>query len=341
MLVSAQFWVQVGLLAIIILPLTLPVKWPPQFWVKEAFNYLLWAATFYLNANLIVPKTIFKGRVLIFILIVLAAQVIFVQLSHYADRLLRLDELMAQLKHGKKEPGPDINDFLLVIITLIIFGISTVTVMVQRLQADQLRAQLLERERMTTELSFLKAQINPHFFFNVLNTIYALIDTDKGTAKDSVYTLSHMMRYVLYDTQHELARLEKEVAFLEDYVKLMQLRLTSQTQVIFEKTRQLTDARIAPMLFLPYIENAFKHGTSTIHPGYIFIKIQQQENMVTLEVRNSLFTEVAGHMEASNGIGLLNTRRRLELLYPGRHELTVERDTRVQEYILKLKIVLP
>lgn len=149
------------------------------------------------------------------------------------------------------------------------------------------------------------------------------------------------MRYVLYETRNDFTTLKKEVTFIEDYIKLMQLRLTEHVQVIFEKPPHLNNVQLAPMLLLPFVENAFKHGISTIHPSYIYISINQNDRFLQIEIRNSVFAEKTGHLEESNGIGLINTQRRLNLLYPMKHELITECDKHTNEFLVKLKLLFP
>jgi len=155
-------------------------------------------------------------------------------------------------------------------------------------------------------------------------------------SKDAVYTLSHMMRYVIYETKNDLTDLEKEIKFIEDYIKLMKLRLSDDVQIIFEKQVNLKNHEIAPMLFLPFVENAFKHGISGVHPSYIYVEISQSADELKLEIRNSLFEEQTAQLEDSNGIGIVNTKRRLDLLYPGRYTLSVDRDSNIREFIVNL-----
>jgi two-component system LytT family sensor kinase len=149
------------------------------------------------------------------------------------------------------------------------------------------------------------------------------------------------MRYVLYDTKNNMTSLLKEVSFVEDYLKLMELRITKNVQVIFDKPEMLKDINVAPMLFLPFIENAYKHGISSLHPSYIYIGIKQHTAQLHIEVRNSLFENQALDKEESNGIGLANTRRRLDLIYPGRYTLVTNRDEVLQEYYVSLILNLP
>jgi LytS/YehU family sensor histidine kinase len=243
-------------------------------------------------------------------------------------------------KHEDYTHYSPVGDLSIMIITMIIIGIAIIIAVTKKVQSDQLKEKSLENQRISTELSFLKSQINPHFFFNVLNTIYGLTERDTEKAKDSIYTLSHMMRYVLYDTKNDVTTLEKELLFIENYCKLMQLRLPEHVQVIFEKPAHIQNVEIAPMLLLPFVENAFKHGVSTVYPSYIYIGVLQLGKNLFIEVRNSNFAEKAGEMEESNGIGLNNTQRRLNLLYPGRHELKVDDNKTTKEFTVELKLLL-
>ena len=223
---------------------------------------------------------------------------------------------------------------------VLVLGISTSIALVQKWQTDATLRAALEQAKTTSELSFLKAQINPHFFFNTLNNIYALTLIDVETAREALHRLSRMMRYVLYETQAGTTLLSKELAFLSDYIQLMQLRLTDKVTVSLTAPDPLHDRPIAPMLLLPFVENAFKHGVSALHPSRIAINVQQQQNRLLLDVCNTVFAEKAPSLEAGNGIGLTNTRRRLDLLYPGQYALQINEHTPAGEYHVHLTLNL-
>ncbi|WP_026879751.1 sensor histidine kinase [Hymenobacter norwichensis] len=224
---------------------------------------------------------------------------------------------------------------------LLVLGLSTSVAAVQRGQRDAQIRQALEQEKLTTELAWLKAQINPHFFFNTLNNIYSLTLLDGDQAREAILRLSRMMRYVLYDTQAGTAPLSQELQFLRDYIDLMQLRLTDNVQVVYDTPTSLHDAPIAPMLLLTFVENAFKHGVSALAPSYIHITVQQPTpHTLDVVVRNSLFAERPLALDENHGIGLTNTRRRLELLYPERHTLTVTENAPTHEYYVHLTLTL-
>lgn len=340
--ILAQLLIFSGLLIVQCLPLYWGISFPYEFWIKQGLLYLVWIFIFYLNLKVLLPKVLFRGRNGLFFILtfVIVAAVLYV--SNTIDAALNLNNLL--IRHFKLAPkdihkeGVLIADFGEIIITLLMIGCSTVISVARKLQMENEVRQNLEQEKIASELSFLKSQINPHFFFNILNSIYALTDESNIPAREAVYTLSHMMRYVLYDTKHNLTTLSKEVAFVEDYLKLMQLRLTDEVQVIFEKPSVLKEVPVAPMLFLPFVENAFKHGISSKHPSYIYIGIIQTGQRLQIEVRNSLFEEQPANKEESNGIGLVNTRRRLDLVYPEKYELSTIADTVQREYRVNLKL---
>jgi sensor histidine kinase YesM len=199
--------------------------------------------------------------------------------------------------------------------------IGTSITVIQKWQKDKQEREDLEKDKVSSELSFLKAQINPHFFFNTLNNIYALTKVDADEAGKAIHQLSRMMRYLLYETQQGQTMLSQEIAFVKDYIGLMQLRLTDAVKVDFEAPDNLTDRPMAPMLLLPFVENAFKHGVSTTHESHINIVILQRGNLLDFMIKNSIMKDKSISLDTNSGIGLVNTRRRLDLLYPGKYTL--------------------
>ncbi|MBF9252301.1 histidine kinase [Pontibacter sp. 172403-2] len=339
-----QLLVLLGLLLLLCQPLGWDIKLPAQFWVKQAIVFFLWVGLFYLNMQVLVPQFLFQNRVGLFAAAMLVAVAVVLLISQAADSWLNLPELMNQAFNpgGNDKPvkaGLHINPVML-LATMLVLGISTSIKTVQKWQKDAEIRQSLEKQRISTELSFLKAQINPHFFFNTLHSIYALTMINIETSREALHTLSRMMRYVLYETQAGTTLLSKEIEFLQDYVNLMQLRLTDKVTITFDKPTPLHDVPVAPMLFLPFVENAFKHGVSALLPSSIRITICQQGQVVELDVRNTILPEKRVVLEESSGIGLANTSRRLDLLYPGHYTLTVTEKTPENEYRAHLTLDL-
>lgn len=197
---------------------------------------------------------------------------------------------------------------------------------------------VLRSEKLESELKFLKSQVNPHFLFNALNNIYTLSVLKSDAAPDNLLKLSAMLRYVLYDCKEATVPLGKEIEYLRHFIALNLLKDSRGMNVKTMLDESRPHLRIAPMLFIPFVENAFKHSkVEDLANGWMDIQLKTEENAVILEVKNSLPKEGFTKNEAG-GIGLENVRRQLELLYPGRHELRIGKTERAFEVYLKIHI---
>jgi two-component system, LytTR family, sensor kinase len=348
-LIHVLVWTTLGIMLLVFHPLSWNISLPAQFWIMQGIIFSAFVGLFYLNANVWVPYFLLKNKSWLFIFLSLASGILIFVLIKNASDWLNIPELMYQATHpngsthrsGQRRGGGGnpVNFFFIGVILLILF-ISTSVAALQKWQQESKARQDLERAKITSELSFLKAQINPHFFFNTLNNIYSLTMFNVASAQEALHTLSRMMRYVLYETESGKTLLSKELAFVQDYIDLMKLRLTDKAKVTFEQPASLADVPIAPMLLLPFIENAFKYGISTDEPSEIYICVKQQAKHLDIEVRNTLFTQKRVTLEDSNGIGLVNTRRRLDLLYPNRYSLTIMEKSPDNQYIVYLALDL-
>jgi two-component system, LytTR family, sensor kinase len=346
-------WVLLGLMLLVFSPLNMNVTLPAEFWVKQGIIFCLWIGAFYLNTFIWVPKLLFENKINLFIISAFGTALVVIALIWVTEYSLNLPTLMFQAFHPEKAlPGESKGVPLWALTfpffsTLMALGIGTTMAAIQKSQKDTLRRQeealllkTLEQQRTTSELSFLRAQINPHFFFNTLNNIYALTMLNVESSRQALLKLSRMMRYVLYETQKDMVLLSQEIAFIQDYIELMQLRLTDKVEIAFQKPSPLRDVNIAPMILLPFVENAFKHGVSSLHASRISIALRQQPGLLEVEVRNTIFSEQNKSLEQGNGIGLVNTRRRLDLLYPNQYTLLVNEDTAQNEYQVHLTLDL-
>lgn len=192
----------------------------------------------------------------------------------------------------------------------------------------------LENEKLKTELSFLQGQVNPHFLFNTLNTIYTLAHRQSERTPGAVMQLSNLLRYVLDTPQNEVL-LTEEIRHLEDLIALHQLRLTQKTHVTFEVKGDPNGIKIAPMLFLPFVENAFKHGVSAHRESEIQFVLTLSGKQIEFSAVNTNLKS-SEHDTRTTGIGIPNVRRRLELLYPEKHRLDIEETT--EQYAVRLLI---
>jgi two-component system LytT family sensor kinase len=345
-LIHILIWTVIAVVLFIYQPLSWNIAIPIQLWIKQAIVLALLIISYYVNAYIFVPRFLLQNHIRNFfiLLILLVGTVIFI--SNLVDPWLHIPQLMDKAFHHRGPPprGRDHGhnrDFSVLMLTMtsLVLGISTSVTAIQKWQTDQRLRQELEQEKTTSELSFLKAQINPHFFFNTLNNIYALTVVDVEASREAIHKLSRMMRYLLYETQQNTTFVSKEIGFIKDYIELMKLRLTERVSLQFIYPENLKDEQIAPMLFLPFVENAFKHGISSTYPSNIAIVIEQDGNQLSMSVSNTIFDDPQLQVEGDSGIGLNNTRRRLDLIYPNQHTLSIERTTNNQ-YNVKLTLNL-
>lgn len=222
-------------------------------------------------------------------------------------------------------------------LTLLVLGISTSLAMLDHWQEAAQNKQKLEQDKTMAELEMLKLQINPHFFFNSLNSIYSLTYSNIEDSRNALHTLSRMMRYLLYSTEGEKTSLLKEVDFMKDFIALMKLRANSKLSITTDFPEILIDFPIVPMLLLPLVENAFKHGVHATDKSKIHIVMQQQVNILEFEVENTYFEKT--NKTEEGGIGLTNTIRRLDLIYPNNHSMKSGIDSN-GNYKVNLQITL-
>ncbi len=213
-----------------------------------------------------------------------------------------------------------------------------------KLLADYVRTQrrLVEitKEKAESELKFLKSQINPHFLFNSLNSVYFLIDKSNKEARESLHKFSEMLRYQLYECGGERIEIEKEIRYLEDYVDLQRLRKDEKYKVNFNCSANVRGFSIEPLLLISFVENSFKHlshfGNGKINE--VNININRVNGDFHFLVKNTVDYTSKQNTDPVGGIGLRNVKRRLELLYPGTHQLSIHENEGWFEVDLKLKI---
>lgn len=193
----------------------------------------------------------------------------------------------------------------------------------------------LKVEKLNAELKFLKSQINPHFLFNCLNTIYSLAHKHSAQTENAIVKLSTIMRYMIYESNEDKVQLQQELQYLEDYIDIQRLRMPEDIVVDYAVQGNPAGLKIEPMLLVPFVENAFKHGISYAEPSFIAIAVAIEKSQVRLVVENSLFRQ---RVAEKGGIGLQNVRKRLDLLYTEDHELEITEAE--NQFIVDLKIVL-
>lgn len=182
---------------------------------------------------------------------------------------------------------------------------------------------LIEREKIKNELAFLRNQVSPHFFMNTLNNIHGLIDIDTAHAQEVIVRLSNLMRHLLYDCEQDTIPLDSEIAFIRNYIDLMSIRFTDKVKLDVSLPDAVTGKQIAPLLFTPLIENAFKYGVSYQRESVIRIGLSVDGDRLVFRTANSIHPEPSSANLEKAGIGIANTRKRLSLLYGDRYTLDV------------------
>ncbi len=287
----------------------------------------------YIANYVLIPKLLYKKRYwlfgTIFLLMIVTSSVI----KMYVLGLLMNNPRMFSLAGGLKGRIYDnVLPHILLVCTGAAFKLMLDQTRIQRRMAD------LAKEKADAELNFLKSQINPHFLFNSLNSVYFLIDKENAEARKTLLQFSDLLRYQLYDCNADRIEIEKEVAFLKDYIHLQELRKDKQYRVSVNVGEEVKGFYISPLLLIPFVENAFKH-ISHHNDQNNFVEVSLNRTNGTLEflVTNSK-EERQYRTEPAGGIGLNNVKRRLELLYPDKHALVVKDTDTTFSIELNLKL---
>jgi LytS/YehU family sensor histidine kinase len=206
-----------------------------------------------------------------------------------------------------------------------------------RIEENQ-RMKERETENLKTELAFLRSQVSPHFMFNVLNNMVALARKGSDQLEPSLIKLSSLLRYMLYETDENKVHLEKEVEYLQSYIDLQQQRFGKNVRINARFQKIETDYSIEPMLLIPFVENAFKHGTGLIENAEIDVEMTADKGLLSFSVRNKFNPDSNEVKDAASGIGLANVQRRLSLLYAQKHSLLISKQD--NWFIVSLQLVL-
>ena len=288
----------------------------------------------YLTNYLLIPQLLYKKRYWIFgisfVTIIVASSIFKMYLLGQLMNNPRAFDFSSNIK-GR------IYDNILPHILLVSTGAAF------KLVNDQLRAQKqvleLVKEKSSAELNFLKSQINPHFVFNSLNAVYFLIQKENVAARQTLLQFSDLLRYQLYDCNESTVAIEKEMNFLRDFVRLQELRKDNHYDFQLKISDSMKGFSIAPLLLIPFVENAFKHLSHHTHrSNFVWIELKRQGNTMSLLVKNSK-DDQQKKTEPAGGIGLANVKRRLELIYPGKHQLDIKETNSEYSVSLQLEIV--
>ncbi|WCO03157.1 sensor histidine kinase [Psychroserpens ponticola] len=296
-----------------------------HFWIPLVFSAVL----FYLNYFVLIDRFLFPKKMVAFMIINVAIIVSFLLLKELIETTF-FSELALKRANRDSATGPPFKIFIYVqtlsYLAPLLFSIAIKST--KRLVKTEAERKEAINFKLQSELQHLHYQLQPHFFFNSLNNIYALVDISPDQAKTSIHSLSKLMRYMLYETNEESVPLSKEIDFMKKYIELMKLRVSDKTKVIYQFPSEDTGIRIAPLLFISLIENAFKHGVSASKLSEIHIVMRVDGTTVLLTIENDNLPKKTDDKSGS-GIGLPNIEKRLQLLYPNKNSFkTLVRDDR-------------
>ena len=294
-----------------------------RWWVGLIPFLLVFSA----NNFILVPQCLLKNRLWLYGISLVILLVLFVCYQ----------VAVHDYKPGYRFMGLPMPLLLRIVLAMLLVMLNTVIIMGFRYHSEKEVRKSLETLRLKDELKFLKAQINPHFFMNMLNNIHAMIELDPVKAQDMTLELSKLMRYVLYEGDNAVTSFAGEVAFLDSYVALMKRRYpASKVNVVLDVPQNPSkDLIVPPMLFVTFVENAFKHGVSYRNKSEIRISLTESEGLVCFKCANTRHDPLHGKEEG--GVGLDNVRRRLDILYTDRYSLDIDED---KEYF-KVSLTIP
>lgn len=338
-------------------PLLILRSW--QFWVF----FLVFATVFYANLLVLVPQLYLRQRYAVYaaIFVGLFALIYFTQpferlifrpFGQEQGRDVRPAPPREMFREGRppglppprrdgaemrmRRPAPArAVDFVSLTLFIVVWMIGMATRISEQWRHSERRAILSEAEKAHAELSFFKAQINPHFLFNTLNNIYALAVSNSTHTAASILKLSQMMRYITEEATENYVPLEDELNCLDNYVELQKLRLNAKTTLDFRVKGMADEIRIAPLVLMTFVENAFKYGVSNHRDSLIRITVEILDDRLLFFCQNRIIEKRRD--EERTGVGIANTRKRLDLLYPGRYELDIRNDG--EQFAVNLKLM--
>jgi two-component system LytT family sensor kinase len=281
--------------------------------LNTATNFL-WMGLFYLNAAVLLPQLFYKSKYFFFVLSLLAS---------FCSIMLLHGALFKPFVQGH-----DFNFFTSSVHNIIPFLFTIFVSTTYQTISDRIKAETLlaakQQENLKTELSFLRSQISPHFLFNVMNNIAAMVRLKSDELEPTIHKLSSLMQYMLYETDEDKVLLQSEIEYLQSYIDLQRQRFSEKLKLHVSLDVKENWHTIEPMLLIPFVENAFKHGTGLIQNPEIEIELMAEHDKLYFIVKNK-FIQTETVKDKTSGIGLVNVKRRLELLYGNRQQLTINK----------------
>ncbi|MEI6864811.1 sensor histidine kinase [Flavicella sp.] len=300
------------------------------------YRFTIEIALFYLNFSVLVPRLLLNNKIILYVFTSTSSIFLAIIVSNHFTppppfNLSPQDPLREFMPRPYENLLNPLRFFLYVM--LIAIGTS-IRLVIEWYKNEKIKKET-EIQRVNTEISFLKAQLNPHFLFNTLNSIYSLANKKSDNTTESIVTLSELMRYMIYETDKDLVPLQNEINYIKNYIALQNLRLKDSRGVRINIYEPIFH-KIEPLLLISFIENAFKYGTDYNGRTDIRIKIEVKDNLLLFEVSNYVSTH--NRDLKNSGIGLKNVKNRLKLRYPKTHELKIEEKEQQFKVTLKIKL---
>lgn len=308
--------------------------------IPMLMNDLFLVIAFYINLLVLMPKFFNKKKWVyyaFFTCIFLAGSFFIHTFSKEVDNLFGQHIIHGMGLMPKPPRGFEFRQFSFIFMFAMVWALSMAYFLFVQLQESIQHAGKVQASALQSELSFLKAQINPHFLFNTLNNIYALTLKKSDDAPLAVMKLSNIMRKITNDTEVDYVPFKEEESFIRDYIELQEIRLTEKTHIIYEIEGEYQSLTIAPRILIPFIDNAFKYGVSNRYESEIKISLNFKENILYFVIKNAIHP-YGGESIESSGVGLENAKRRLDLLYQDKYALKIDKKT--DSYMVLLKIEL-
>jgi two-component system LytT family sensor kinase len=305
----------------------------PHFILRNTSLFLLLVSFFYFNTYFLIRKLFLPGKLLYYLGAIVACIAFISGMNLVFSGII--DSMVPSEYH---HPGYLHRLFFPVFPALFVFAISTAIKITNEWFRAEKQKKEMENEKLHSELAFLKSQVNPHFLFNTLNNICSLARKKSDDTENAIIRLSRIMRYMLYDSKDEKVSLEKEVEYLQNYIELQRLRISDAVIIRFTIDGNMEGRMVEPMLLIPFVENAFKHGVSYLEASHIVIHLKTDDRELHFRVENNRIKKNDDPVQQDSGIGLKNVLRRLDLLYPGTHSIRVEETA--AKYIVNLDILL-
>jgi two-component system, LytTR family, sensor kinase len=329
-----------GWMCFLFYPFFLGVPFRTDLLIKFFLHTILLAIFFYTNTNLLIPRILSRKQVALWFFTVSGIIGLIVLLNFAINHFLVLEPInLVQDQQNPMPPPPNLEMRRIaraVFSSMFILAFSTsYKLLTDWFQAER-KLQAIEKENLTSELSFLRSQVSPHFLFNTLNNIYSLSLTSSDKTPEAILKLSRLLRYMLYESEAKQVLLTGELEYLHNYIDLQKMRCARNTEVSFVVEGEIEGKKIEPMLLIPFVENAFKHGINCSGGSKICIQLICMPESLRFNVTNN--TRTRTEPDPASGIGLANVCRRLDLLYPDKHSLEIEDGENVFNVNLKIQM---